>query len=71
MDTATITIGQRIRLLRKKKRMKLEAVAKGAGISISTLSRIENELKTAQSWELVSLSDALQCPMSSILGAGT
>lgn len=60
-------IGERIRYIRKQKKMKQEALAEAAGISITHMSHIETGATKASIVSVVSIADALQCTPNDLL----
>lgn len=61
------TLGPRVRRLRKSRAMTLSEVAKVTGISISALSKIENDQVSPTFTNLMRLAEGLEIPLSDLV----
>jgi len=55
----TLTLGETLSLLRRRKVLTLEELANEAGVTVSTLSRLENDLQTPRPSTLRKVAKAL------------
>ncbi len=60
-------LGENIVLFRKKHNMKLETLAKKAGISVSFLNNIEKGKRKPTLYSIEKIANALDCPLTSLL----
>lgn len=61
-------LGEKLRELRHRARLKQFAVADSAGFSVSTYSRIETGEKLPERWQIVVISEALGVSPSDLPG---
>lgn len=66
MTTTIVSSGARIESVRKRLGMSQRALARKAGLSQPTLSRIESGERTPKMSEIILLADALGCSVSEI-----
>lgn len=60
-------LGENISLYRRKHGMKLETLAKKAGISVSFLNNIEKGKRKPTLYSIEKIANALDCPLASLL----
>ncbi len=61
-------IGQRLRALRQEKGLTLQEVARRSGISMSTISKIENDRVSPTFASLLKLAEAFEMPLTTLIG---
>lgn len=66
--SAQFSIGTRLRDLRKQANMTLTTLAEGSGISVSTLSKIENDKVSPTFANLLRLAESFDMPLSNLIG---
>lgn len=68
MQAPEALIGQRLRKLRQENGLTLNTIARRSGISISTLSKIENDKVSPTFANLLKLADAFELPLTGLIG---
>lgn len=68
MQAPEALIGQRLRKLRQENGLTLNTIARRSGISISTLSKIENDKVSPTFANLLKLADAFGLPLTGLIG---
>jgi transcriptional regulator with XRE-family HTH domain len=63
-----MTIGQSIRKARKEKGYSLEALAYLSGVTFTTISQWERDVRTPILANLILVADALQMPLDELIG---
>jgi transcriptional regulator with XRE-family HTH domain len=71
MDLTTIQIGERIKSLRKERDWTLHDLSRKSGVSVSTLSKIENGQVATSFDTLLKVSSGLETSFEAILSHGT
>ena len=66
--TAKATVGQRLRQIRRERDLTLSQVSDLSGVSISTLSRLENDRTSLNFNNVLQLIEGLNIPLSSLIG---
>lgn len=69
-STGQFSIGARLRDLRKAARMTLSDVAAASGISVSTLSKVENDKVSPTFANLLRLAETFSMPLAALMGEG-
>ena len=64
------TIGERIEVIRKLRRMKQYSLAREVGISESRLCRIENNVLQPYFWEVERIAQVLGCSLTDLATLG-
>ncbi|MCG8358559.1 MAG: XRE family transcriptional regulator [Kiloniellales bacterium] len=62
------TVGQRLRQIRRERDLTLAEVSERSGVSISTLSRLENDRTSLNFNNVLQLIEGLNIPLSSLIG---
>src|SRR5688572_26988691 len=66
-----VEFGERIREVRKERKLTLVDVAKLTGIPVSTLSRVENGLIEMTFARVVALASGLEIPITKLIGSNS